>query len=150
MLTPYRRHSRSCKYAVQPTPQEFTRCSCPTWCYGFVAGKEVRRALKLRDSKRALKLVAQWNNAPGAAGPVVTVRDAVDAFIRNREMRRMAPSTIASHMKTFTHLLELCGKQAIATVTVDLLTRFQESRVYTPNKRVHLPGQSSRAHSTRN
>ncbi len=139
MLMPYRRHTRSCKYSSKPNPQEFTRCNCPIWCYGVLAGKEVRRSMKMRDWKRALEAVELWNRAPEEVGPAVTVKDAIDAFIRNREMRKMTTSTIASHQKTFSHLIRFCGSKAISSVTLDMFTRFQESRMFTPNKKGSAP-----------
>ena len=89
----------------------------------------------MRDWKRTLDRIDRWNKSPAEAGPVVTVKDAVDAFIRNRQMRKMTASTIESHQKTFSHLIRFCGPKPIASVTLDMLTRFQESRIFTPNKK---------------
>ncbi len=140
MLTLYRRHTRSCKYYGKSNPQQFTRCACPIWCYGIAEGKEVRRAVRMRDWKRALDRIERWNQSPKDAEPVVvTVKDAADAFIQNRQIRRMTASTVASHQKTFVHLVRFCGPKPIASITLDMLTRFQESRIFTPNKKGSQP-----------
>ena len=139
MLNPYRRHTRSCKHFNKPNPQELTKCDCPIWCYGVLNGQEVRKAMRMRDWKRALETTKQWSETPPDAAPVATVKEAIEAFIRHRKMRNMAESTIESHQKTFVHLIQFCGAKPISSVTLDMLTRFQESRVFTPNRKGSKP-----------
>jgi hypothetical protein len=139
VLSPYRRHTRLCKRFSKPNPQEFTRCNCPVWCYGVIEGKEVRKSMKMRDWKRALETTERWNKSLPDAVPIVTVKDAVDAFIRHRKMRNMTDSTIASHRKTFVHLVDLCGSKPITSVTLDMLTRLQEFPIFTPNRKGSKP-----------
>jgi integrase/recombinase XerD len=139
VLSPYRRHTKSCRHFDKPNPQELTKCSCPVWCYGWINGKEIRKSMKMRDWKRALETADRWNKSLPDASPVVTVKEAVDAFVRHRRIRNMAESTIESHQKTFVHLVQFCGTKAINAVSLDMLTRFQESRIFTPNRKGSKP-----------
>jgi site-specific recombinase XerD len=95
--------------------------------------------MKMRDWKRALETADRWNKSLPDASPVVTVKEAVDAFVRHRQIRNMAESTIESHQKTFVHLVQFCGAKAINAVSLDMLTRFQESRIFTPNRKGSKP-----------
>jgi hypothetical protein len=46
--------------------------------------------MKMRDWKRALETADRWNKLLPDASPVVTVKEAVDAFVRHRQIRNMA------------------------------------------------------------
>jgi site-specific recombinase XerD len=135
MLNLYRRHAGNCRYSKEDNPQEFTRCACPIWAYGFVQGREVRKSMRMRDWRRAgEKLAAQASGVP-----VVTLREAVEAFITERQRKGKTESTIDSHRKAFVHLLDLYGGKPLSGITVEMLDKLQNARIYTPNKKGSAP-----------
>ena len=58
MLTIYRRHRKSCKHRAKG--RKHRHCECPIWVDGYLSGHEIRESLKVRDWKRALELVREW------------------------------------------------------------------------------------------
>ena len=79
MLTTYRRHRTSCKQRTKGRKHRY--CQCPIWVDGFLAGKEIRESLKLRDWQRAQELVRE--------------REAEDRRTRQTEHRALALMTLA-------------------------------------------------------
>ena len=53
MLSLWRRHLKTCPYRKKG--RECTKCSCPIWCDGDVAGKRVRKTLDTSDWARATR-----------------------------------------------------------------------------------------------
>lgn len=128
----YRRHADSCKYSKMTNPQEYTRCGCPIWVYGVKGGKEIRRSMKGRDWKRAEAALEAQKHQPEI---ILTVQDAVNRFIEKRQRDKKAESTIDSHMKAFKPFLAMYGTKSLASITVEMIDRFQAGRTFTPLKK---------------
>lgn len=135
MLHLYRRHTASCKYANVDRPSEYTKCSCPIWAYGFIEGREVRRAVKLRDWARATKQVEEWERT-GELKRVMTLGDSIVAYLADCKRRELQESTISSYAKSLGHLRDYFGKgKAAELITLEAMTTFVSERKYTPNKK---------------
>ena len=61
VLIPYRRHATSCPHHAKG--REWLRCDCPLWARGTLDGRRVYRSLKTRSLKKALRLVAELEDA---------------------------------------------------------------------------------------
>lgn len=127
----YRRHSPDCPHFGRG--QNYTKCSCPIWCYGRLNDTEIRRSVKTRDWARAVKRVEAWERAPRAAKPVTTLAGAIEAYIADCRVRSLAESTIESYAKTTEHLLQFSGSKLTDEIDMDLLSAFRESRKVAPS-----------------
>jgi hypothetical protein len=92
MLTIYRRHRRRCKHRGKG--REHRHCDCPIWLDGFLAGKEVRRSIRVRNWQRAQELVREWEAADRfTTTERKTIDDAWRDFLADLDSRHLHPST---------------------------------------------------------
>ncbi len=98
-LSLYRRHTTACsgKLNLKSDPQNFTKCSCPVYCYRFENGVETRRSMKTRDWGRAEKLVAVPDHVIAPA--LKTFADARDLFLADCVSRHLETRTIDNYRR---------------------------------------------------
>lgn len=126
MLELYRRHSETCKY--RDKGQGFTKCSCPIWCYGELAGKPIRKSMKLRDWSRAARRADQWEKEPAKARAILKLSGAIKSYLGDCAARNLAPSTISSYQKTLEHLMGFRGDLGMDEIDLSFLSDFRSSR----------------------
>lgn len=130
MIEPYRRHSSDCKYSGKG--QNYTKCSCPIWCYGRLpTGRPIRTTLKTRDWSRALRQIHQMESDPEGARPATTISEAVKSYLKDCEARKLAPSTIISYQNVLHPFQNFCESKAVIeleALTLKEFRSFRESR----------------------
>ena len=129
MLNLYRRHTKKCPHRSKG--QYFTKCSCPIWCDGEIAGKRYRRSLGARDWQRALRGLARFeSSAEGMQAPAnKSIEEAVEAFLLAG--RDLAPGTQRNYRRTLRCLENLAGQRRLRYVSeldVETLDDFRASR----------------------
>lgn len=130
MLNLYRRHLGKCPH--RDKGQNYTKCSCPIWCDGEVAGKRRRESLQTRDWARAAKRAEKLETGPEGARAMVSVADAISSYLGDCRARNLAGSTVVSYSKTLAHLSAFCASRGIRAMDgIDLgaLTDFRASRM---------------------
>ena len=134
MLNLYRRHTATCKYSKADRPSEYLKCPCPIWAYGLIEGKEVRRAVKLRDWARATKQVEEWERS-GELKTGKTLGTAIIDYLADCKARNVQDSTIAGYAMTLGRLRSFIGeKKLLESITLEQLSEFRANRRYTPLK----------------
>jgi len=93
-LTIYRRHRKGCKHRAKGRKHRY--CQCPIWVDGFLSGKELCESLKVRDWKRALEIVREWEVEDRRAPRPVrkSLSDCWREFLIDVEARKLHHSTI--------------------------------------------------------
>jgi integrase/recombinase XerD len=97
MLTIYRRHRKSCKHRAKG--RKHRHCQCPIWVDGFLAGKEIRESLKVRDWQRAQEMIRAWEveNRRATQPANKSVGDAWTEFLADLEARKLNDSTVRKY-----------------------------------------------------
>ena len=126
----YRRHAPDCKYADKG--QNYTKCSCPIWCYGKLVGRPVRQTLRTRDWTLALRkvseMLAEGSLDAGGVAEVVTVRRAVGEYIKDCQARDLADSTLRSYGNVLKAFAEFCDNRNIRDIKGLALEDFRHFR----------------------
>ncbi|PYV66756.1 MAG: hypothetical protein DMG96_41410 [Acidobacteria bacterium] len=130
MLTIYRRHLRSCDHRAEG--RAYRRCKCPVWADGFLAGVELREALKTRDWQKAAETVREWE-ARGSrkekqVGEPVTIQHACDQFLRDAAARELREPTLYKYRLLFRRLEEFareCGLRYIGELDLERVRGFR-------------------------
>jgi integrase/recombinase XerD len=99
VLTPYRRHKKSCSHREKGRAHR--RCACPIWVDGIFDGVEIRQSLRVHtweDAERELEKLKQRLMQPGlvADGPV-TLKHAWDEFERDAQARNLREATLRKY-----------------------------------------------------
>ncbi len=79
MLSLWRRHTKDCKHRKEG--RRFTKCSCPVWCDGEVAGRRVRKSLDTRNWARAGRKAATLENSVESGRARKPIDQAASAFL---------------------------------------------------------------------
>jgi integrase/recombinase XerD len=98
MLTPYRRHEKSCEHRA--AGRGYRRCKCPMWVDGFLGNRELRQSLKTRDWAKAQDIIREWEAAGKQSEPEVepmTVEQAWKEFFADAEARKLKPPTLGKY-----------------------------------------------------
>jgi hypothetical protein len=97
MLTIYRRHRKTCKHRAKG--RKHRHCQCPIWVDGFLAGKEIRETLKVRDWQRAHEIVREWEAEDRRAlrPERKRIADTWKEFLADIEARRLHASTVRKY-----------------------------------------------------
>ncbi len=115
MLSIYRRHRTTCKFADDRISK---RCHCPLWATGSVDGKPYRKTLKTRSFERAQQTVNKLEEGKQPERPkAVTVAEALDAFVRDCEARNLNPSTLAKYKLLTRRLKAYCAEHRISRLS---------------------------------
>jgi integrase/recombinase XerD len=138
MLTIYRRHGKNCEHRAQG--RKYRRCQCVIWVDGFLAGREIRKSLNLRDWTRAQDLVREWEaegQASDDAKPApVTVKSACDEFIADAEARGLREPTLYKYRLLFRQLEEFAAYDGIKCICECDLDRVRRFRATWPNRNI--------------
>lgn len=97
MLTIYRRHRKRCKQRAKG--RQHRHCQCPIWVDGFLAGKETRETLKVRDWQRAQEIVREWEAEDRRIlrPERKRIADTWKEFLADIEARRLHASTVRKY-----------------------------------------------------
>jgi integrase/recombinase XerD len=97
MLTIYRRHRKNCKHRAKG--RKHRHCQCPIWVDGFLADKEMRESLKVRDWKRAQETIREWEAEDRRASRPERKRiaDTWKEFLADIEARRLHVATVRKY-----------------------------------------------------
>jgi integrase len=92
MPSVYSRHSDNCP---KKNDINWKLCRCPKWINGTLEGGFIRKTAKTRSWETAEELKRKWEEA---AGPkkveVVTIEEAVDAYLADAKARELRDSTL--------------------------------------------------------
>src|SRR5579871_1191305 len=97
MLTIYRRHRRSCTHRLKG--RKHRHCQCPIWVDGFLAGKEMRESLKVRDWRKAQEIVREWETEDRRATRPMrrSLAECWQEFLADIDARKLHESTIRKY-----------------------------------------------------
>ena len=122
MLTPHRRHLKSCKDIRKGW--NYTSCECPLWCDGLLNGKRFRKALDTMSLERALLRIKALERGDADALPdtrSVTISTAIAGYFKEAEERNLKSSTVRRIRPTLAVLADAHGKAALSEMTLDHL-----------------------------
>lgn len=133
MLTIYRRHKRACGH--RDKGRAYRGCQCPIWVDGFLAGKEIRQSLSLRDWQKAQDRVREWEaenqmTQRSDQMELKTLIAAWDAFITDGKARGLREPSLRKYgyfRKQMERFADDCGLRHLAEFDVDNLTMFRAS-----------------------
>ncbi|HXB74016.1 MAG TPA: tyrosine-type recombinase/integrase [Candidatus Acidoferrales bacterium] len=123
MLTPHRRHLKSCEHVDKGW--NYTLCACPLWCDGTLHGKRFRKSLDTASWDRALLRIQALERGDAEVmpdQPAKTVAVAVEQYFADAVERALQPSSIRSQRQVLNQLVAAYGSMGIGTLTVDRLT----------------------------
>lgn len=121
MLTVFRRHFKSCKFAAKG--RKHRHCNCPLTVEGKLHGAMVRQSLDLRNWEAAQKLVRDWEVQ--GKKPVL-VNDAADRFMTDRKSANLGAAQIGKYQKVVDELKDAVGTLPVRNVTVDDIRLIKE------------------------
>jgi len=127
MLEPYRRHLKTCKHRSRG--QNYTKCSCPVWCDGYLNGRRFRRSLKTNDWARAIRRIEHFEAEPQCPVPI-RLSDCVKTYLEDCRARKLAPSTIDSYEETLGSFVAFCATRvpSVFELSLDVVTIYRGSR----------------------
>lgn len=129
MLTIYRRHQRHCKHRRKG--RLYRHCACPIWADGFIAGREVRKSLGIRDWQKAQYYIREWEaneSEPKGTTEPVTIQQAGERFVADATARQLNQSTIYKYKLLFVRLKEFeeaTGIRHLGELDLQTLDRFR-------------------------
>lgn len=127
MLTAYRRHEKGCPHAAKG--RAWTKCGCPIHCDGIVRGRRVRRSLDTRNWARAMRRLAELEEARGEGRKPKTVGEAAEAFLSDRS--HLEPATLTKYRRILGRLEAFARAEKLATVAavaLEDLDRYRQGR----------------------
>jgi hypothetical protein len=103
VLSVYRRHKKDCEHAGDRFSK---KCRCALWLTGTLFGKSYRKPAKTRSFEAAEKIKRKLENGeePRQRLKTVTVKVALDAFIKDCESRNLNRSTLGKYKRLRTSL----------------------------------------------
>lgn len=122
MLTVFRRHLKSCKFAAKG--RKHRHCGCPLAVEGKLRGRMVRRSLDMRSWDAAQKLVREWEVEGDRP---VLVKDAVDRFLADRESMKLSEAMMRKYKHVAKELRDSIGTLPLRNVTVDDIRKLREA-----------------------
>jgi integrase len=128
MLTIFRRHIKSCKFANRG--RSHRHCNCPIAVEGKLRGEMIRKALDVRSWEAAQKQVRSWEIHGIKA--MVSIGEAYDRFIEQHRANGSADETIKKHVRLKKLMVEYFGDPGIRTLSVDDVSKFRESWRFAP------------------
>jgi integrase/recombinase XerD len=103
MLSPYRRHVKSCRFWTGKSTNGNRRnrtCRCPIWVDGRLAGKRVNKSLGIRNWTLANEILRDWEIAgriQQEARADTPVREACDAFMIDARAQRLSEASLKKY-----------------------------------------------------
>ena len=133
MLTLWRRHKSTCSHRAD---RYFRKCHCAVWCEGTVESKYIRKSLKTRSWERGGELAREIEAGSRAEKPrIVTINDALNAFIADCEARALNPSTLRKYntlRDTFSQFARSRNLAELGRVETEDLRQFRGTRHVSP------------------
>lgn len=130
MLTPWRRHVKTCPH--RSDGRKYTKCSCPIWCDGEVSGERIRKSLDTRNWARAIRLLAEIEQNASDGKREKTFTEACDAFIVQWTGE---PSTALKYARWSRYLQAFAERRGIEQVsdwTLEDLDAYRAERAVAP------------------
>jgi integrase/recombinase XerD len=121
MLTVFRRHLKSCKFASKG--RKHRHCGCPLAVEGKLRGRVVRQSLDMRNWEAAHKLIREWEFE---GDKPVSVSDAIDRFLADRESMKLSAAMIGKYRHVAKELRRELGALSLKSVTVDDIRKIRE------------------------
>ncbi len=121
MLTPYRRHKKSCKF----TSRRHKGCGCPIWVQGSVNGAPVRESLDLTNWEAAKRRLRDWE-IHGKEN-ALTMREALEHFIADARSNGRADDTINKYELIKKEVQKFFGDISLRAVSLDDLSQYRAS-----------------------
>ena len=126
MLNLYRRHTSKCPHRAKG--QDYTKCSCPIWCYGqSEARAQIRESLNTRDWQRAIRRAAAIESPD--AQRCKPIAEAINAF--EKHILSLEASTQRKYGNVLRHLALYCESVKLtdlSEITVEGLDGYRSSR----------------------
>ncbi|MFB3779056.1 MAG: tyrosine-type recombinase/integrase, partial [Bryobacteraceae bacterium] len=128
MLTPWRRHLKTCRRRNQG--RNCAKCSCPIWADGILNGHRYRRSLKTRDWGRALRKLAELEGMPQLEAPKrKPIAEAVQSFQKaKQDVSAGTQRNYKRVLRIFEDFTAARGLQFIDEVDLENLTAFRATR----------------------
>jgi integrase/recombinase XerD len=123
MLTIFRRHLSSCKFAAKG--RKHRHCNCPLAVEGKLHGAMIRRSLDLRSWEAAQKLVRDWEIY--GEKNAVRVTAAADKFIADAKARELKEPSLRKYRHVVDELKREWGTLALRAITVDDVRTLRQS-----------------------
>jgi integrase len=131
VLTLYKRHLPTCSKTNRL--DGFTKkngCKCPIWVEGTHDGEYRRHSLKTNSLAEAERQIAKIQDGSHPKEQKrVTIKDALDAFVKDCESRNLNVSTRRKYHRLRERLLSFMAEErrtGIAEIDVDLCRRFRD------------------------
>lgn len=126
MLNLYRRHTDKCPHRSKG--QEYTKCSCPIWCYGQADdGETMRESLKTRDWQRAIRRAAALESPEARRAKAII--EAITAF--EQHILSLEPSTQRKYknvLRQFSAHCERAGLADMGEIAIEDLDAYRAGR----------------------
>jgi integrase/recombinase XerD len=129
-LTLYRRHKRTCPNHPKSRRARHVKCTCVFWVDGVLGGREVRKSLRTRDSKKANQSLHEWESKEQVVerGAAASLDDAWTSMVADLEARKLSDQTIRKYKllkRQMTEFGEQLGLKMLAQFDLDVLSKFR-------------------------
>jgi integrase/recombinase XerD len=114
VLTLWRRHRSKCSHIGD---RYFRKCRCAVWCEGTVEGKYIRHSLQTRSWERGEELKRQLEDGKQPEQKGITIKDALDAFIRDCEARNLNASTLRKYRRLQRRIIDFGQDHGLSRCT---------------------------------
>jgi integrase/recombinase XerD len=118
MLIIYRRHRKECEHRA--AGRKYRRCRCPIWVDGFLAGRELRKALDTADWQKAQETVRGWESEQKELRnelEPMTVNQACENFLADVKSRGLSASTIYKYELLFVRIKDFIARKGFRYLT---------------------------------
>lgn len=124
MLSPYRRHLKTCPHRAKGSG--YSLCPCPLWAYGELGGRTIRQSLHTNDPNHARVNIDLLESRP-VTPRGASLAAAVESYLKDCAARRLAKGTIDSYTRTLDHLMKFYAG-TIQGLDVAKIAAFRDSR----------------------
>lgn len=113
MLSIYRRHRKACKYGDDRVSK---KCRCALWAKGSIEGRPYQKSLKTRSFERAEQIKRTIEDGLQAKEQPkgVTIKSALDGYVRESESRNLNPTTLKKYKFLQTALYDHSKKLGVS------------------------------------
>jgi integrase len=107
-LSIYRRHKQKCPERADRTSR---KCRCQLWATNILNGKPYRRSLHTGDWEEAFKKIQHLEHGHQPQRPnSITIKAALDAFIKDCEQRNLTPKTLSKYRTLQSRLIDFASE----------------------------------------
>jgi hypothetical protein len=126
MLSLWRRHTEKCPHREKG--RAWTKCACPIWCDGEVAGVRVRESLDTRDWGRAGRKAAALEGERETGRIRRTVGDAATAFLNQCSVESSTFKKYSRWLDSLTTYATSNGARYVDEIGLEFLDGYRMSR----------------------